>query len=240
MKVRLIKLIHQAVLEDTPEHEILQKIRGVIKHAPDFNIREKAALYRTVKKTADLMYMQNGKLENGQIKNYSSSINKIEEHKNARERKLNLIQNMRLNRARGGVFYMSSTHSNPAKDHADWQGRIFVDRYWKMTLEGQPDVQKKVAAYIRNHDVITVQEVCGEPVYLITRPYCKHFMIELDTDEVLGNSVNKIQKDHPEAMVRSHNVNYRKKYYRFRERIHTVLNMESEAEFDRRLIKKQG
>lgn len=236
----MVKLIYQAVLDKVPEHVILKKVRGIIQNTPDFNIREKAALYRTVKRMADLMYIQEGKLENGQIKNYSTSINKIEEHRNARQRRQNLVTEMRGNRARGGVFYMSSIHSNPAKDHAAWQGVIYVDRYWRSILEGQPDVQKKVEAYIRNHDTLTVQEIVGEPVYLITRPYCKHFFIELDTDEVLGSSVNKIRKEHPEAHTRSHNIYYRKKYYKLREKIHTVLNMESEAAWDRKLIKRNS
>lgn len=236
----MVKLIYQAVLDKVPEHVILKKVRGIIQNTPDFNIREKAALYRTVKRMADLMYIQEGRLENGQIKNYSTSINKIEEHRNARNRKQNLVTEMRGNRARGGVFYMSSIHSNPAKDHAAWQGVIYVDRYWRSILADDPVTQKKVEAYIRNHDILTVQEIVGEPVYLITRPYCKHFFIELDTDEVLGSSVNKIRKEHPEAHTRSHNIYYRKKYYKLREKIHTVLNMESEAEWDKKLIKRQG
>ena len=236
----MVKLIYQAVLDKVPEHVILKKVRGIIQNTPDFNIREKAALYRTVKRMADLMYIQEGRLENGQIKNYSTSINKIEEHRNARNRKQNLVTEMRDNRARGGVFYMSSIHSNPAKDHAAWQGVIYVDRYWRSILADDPVTQKKVEAYIRNHDTLTVQEIVGEPVYLITRPYCKHFFIELDTDEVLGSSVNKIRKEHPEAHTRSHNIYYRKKYYKLREKIHTVLNMESEAAWDRKLIKRNS
>ena len=240
MKIRMVKLIYQAVLDKTPEPVILKKVRGIIQNTPDFNIREKAALYRTIKRMADLMYVQGGRLENGQIKNYSTSINKITEHRNARQRRTNLAAEMRVNRAKGGVFYMSSIHSNPAKDHKDWQGIVFVDRYWKFILADDPETQKKVAAYIRNHDTLTVQEIIGEPVYLVTRPYCKHFFIELDTDEVLGQSVNKIRKEHPEAHTRSHNIYYRKKYYQERERIHTVLNMESEAAWDKKLIKRNS
>ena len=233
-------MIHKAVLNKIPEHEILKKIRGMIQDTPDFNIREKAALYRIIKKTATLMYIQNGNLENGQIKYYSTGWNKVEEHKNARKRKMNLADEMRNHRANNGVFYMSSIHSNPAPDHAAYQGQIYVDRYWKNTLAGDRVVLRGVAAYIKNHNTMTVQEVVGEPVYLITRPYCKHFFISLDTDEVLSNSVNKIQKEHPEAHTRSHNIYYRKKYYRFREQIHTVLDMPAEAAWDRKLIKKQG
>ena len=87
---------------------------------------------------------------------------------------------------------------------------------------------------------MSVQDVCGSPVYLITRPYCKHFLISLDTDEVLENGLKKIQRDHPEAHTRSHNIYYRKKYYRMRERIHTILGMDIEAARDKQLIKKAG
>ena len=236
----MVKLIYKAVLNKTPETVILKKVRGIIQNTPDFNIPEKAGLYRVIKRTVELMYVQDGKLENGQIKNYSTGIGKIEEHRNSRNRKQNLVQEMRLNRARGGVFYMSSIHSNPAKDHALYQGVIYVDRYWKSILADDEEMQKKVAAYIRNHNTTTVQEIVGEPVYLITRPYCKHFFIELATDEVLNNGVKKIREGHPEAHTRSHNVYYRKKYYKLRERIHTVLNMEGEAAWDRKLIKRQG
>ena len=240
VKVKMIKLIYDAVQAGTPENQVMLKIRDMIKSIPDFNIREKAWLYRTVKRAADLMYVQEGRLENSQIKNYSVRLNKIEEHANSRKRKMNLVTEMRDNRARGGVFYMTSIHSNPAEDHKDYQGVIYVDRFWRSVLEDDTETRDKVEAYIRNHDTMTVQEVCGPPVYMITRPYCKHFFIELDTDEVLGSSVNKIRKEHSEVNVRTHNINYRKKYYKFREKIHTVLNMESDAAHDRVLIKRQS
>ena len=239
-KVTIIKMIYQAVQDKTPETVILKKIRGMIQNTPSFNIREKAALYNVIKRTADLMYIQNGNLYNGQIKQYVTGLGKVEEHKDARQRKLKLAVQLRVNRVEKGVFYMSSMHSNPAKNHSRYQGAIYVDRFWRNTLEGDEEMKKKVAAYIRNHDTMTVQEVCGTPVYFITRPYCKHFFVELNTEEVLGASAAKIQKSHPEVREKSHNIYYRKKYYMLRQKIHTVLNMKSEAEWDKELIKKQG
>lgn len=235
-KVEIIKYIYAAVQKKTPQNKILSKLRGMIQNAPDFNIREKAALYRTVLRVTKLMYIQEGKLANSQIKKYSTSLNKIEEHKNARMRKQDLRDKMNAARAQSGVFYMTSIHSNPAKDHKDWQGKIFVDRYWRSILD--KETEKKVAAYIKNHNTLTVQEITKAPVYMITRPYCKHFFIRLDTEEVLGASVNKIQKNHPEARTRSHHVHYRKKYYDFRRRVHTVLEMDSEAEYDKKLVRR--
>lgn len=239
-KVNIIKYINAAVLKGIPETVILKRIKRVIQSSSDFNIREKSAIYKVIKRVADLLYIQNGKLYNGQIREYSTGLNKVEEHRNARLRKQKLIAEMHGSRANNKVFYMSSIHSNPAKDHKDWQGKIYVDRYWRSILADDKALLKRVGAYIRNHNTMSVQEVCGSPVYLITRPYCKHFLISLDTDEVLENGLKKIQRDHPEAHTRSHNIYYRKKYYRMRERIHNILGMDIEAARDKQLIKKAG
>lgn len=217
-------MIHQAVKKEVPEYIVLKKLRDIVKDIPSFNVREKARLYRLLKKTADLMYIQNGNLVNSQIKTYYSGINKIEEHGNARHRRQNLLETMMFHRANYGVFYMTSSHSDSEKLHEQYQGKIFVDRYWRYTLKDLPETQKKVAAYIRNHNIMTVQEIIKGPVYMITRPYCRHYFIKLDTDEVLSNSVNKILKNHPEAVVKEKNLDYRKKFYRFRSKVITVLN----------------
>lgn len=235
MKVRLVKLIHEAVLNQIPQEKVMRKVRDIIDSIPNFNIREKAQMYVLVKKTATLMYMQEGKLYNKQILKYSTGINKIQEHADARGRLTGLRDEMRSHRAEGGVFYLLSSHSNPALGHAPYQGQIFVDRFWRVTTGGD----KRVQAYIRNHDTMTVQEIIKEPVYMITRPYCKHFFIELNTEEVLNNGLKRVRSNHPEAQVRTHNINYRTKYYKLREKIHTVLEMESEAAWDKKLIKKR-
>lgn len=236
MKVKLVKLIHEAVQNQIPIEKVLMKVRDIINSIPNFNIREKAQMYVLVKKTAVLMYMQEGKLYNKQILKYSTGINKIQEHADSRTRRNNVSEMMRQHRAEGGVFYLLSSHSNPALGHAPYQGQIFVDRFWKSTTDGD----KRVQAYIRNHDTQTVQQIIKAPVYMITRPYCKHFFIELDTEEVLNNGLKKVRQNHPEAQVRTHNINYRKKYYRLRGQIHTVLNMETEALWDKKLEKRQA
>lgn len=235
MKVKLVKLIYEAVQNQIPEEKVLKKIRDIISSIPNFNIREKAQMYVLVKKIATLMYMQDGKLYNKQILKYSTGMNKIQEHADSRKRVTELRDEMRVHRAKGGVFYLLSSHSNPALGHAEYQGQIFVDRFWK-SVTGK---DKRVQAYIRNHDTKTVQEIIKEPVYMITRPYCKHFFIELDTEEVLNNGLKKVRQNHPEAQVRTQNINYRQKYYKFRAQIHTVLEMHDEALWDKKLIKKR-
>lgn len=242
LEIKVIKIIDKAVQSGISEIEILEKIRGIINSVPEFNIREKSRAYLACKKLLQTGYDRAGQFKpaNMILKKYMTSMNKINEHSRARIRTEKLAEQLRQGRANCQVFFLSSSHSNPACGHADYQGRIYVDRFWKKTLEPYPTIRKQVAAYIRNHDIMTVQAVCKEPVFLVTRPYCKHFFVGVSVDEVLRNSVRSVVKKHPESHVREHNINYRKKFYKLRYRIHTVLNMSGEAQHDLRVIKRQG
>lgn len=90
------------------------------------------------------------------------------------------------------IFYLCSKHYHPAEDHKDLQGKIYVDRFWRKKVSDED--AKKIKSYIRNHNVLAVQEIVGSPSYLTTRPYCKHYFIELDTETVLSTSLNKLVK----------------------------------------------
>lgn len=94
----------------------------------------------------------------------------------------------------GSIFYLCSSHINPAKDHADWEGKIYVDEDWMDKCDDSD--KKRIAAYIRNHKIVSVQWVTGAPVWLVYRPNCKHYLIPVSVDEVLGNSAKKLLKEH--------------------------------------------
>ena len=90
-----------------------------------------------------------------------------------------------------GIFYLCSVHENCATDHKDYQGKIYISDDWKARC-GTDEERYKVEAYIRNHKCVTVQEIVGPPVYLITRPNCRHYFKRVSVDEVLGNSCKKL------------------------------------------------
>lgn len=94
----------------------------------------------------------------------------------------------------GSIFYLCSSHINPAKDHADWEGKIYVDEDWMDKCDDSD--KKRIAAYIRNHKIVSVQWVTGAPVWLVYRPNCKHYLIPVSVDEVLGSSAKKLLKEH--------------------------------------------
>lgn len=94
-----------------------------------------------------------------------------------------------------GIFYLCSTHINPAKDHAEWEGKIYVNEDWAEQVQDDSE-RSRISAYIRNHHIRTVQWVTGDPVYMIYRPNCKHYFIPVATEEVLSSSVKKMLKEH--------------------------------------------
>ncbi len=95
-----------------------------------------------------------------------------------------------------GIFYLCSAHEKPAEDHREWEGKIYVSENWEERLDADDVNRAKIEAYIKNHDIKTVEWVTGEPVYLVTRPNCKHYFIEVSVEEVLGHSAKSLLKSH--------------------------------------------
>lgn len=92
-------------------------------------------------------------------------------------------------------FFLCSSHIDPAEDHKDWEGKMYYDEDWKNFVEDK-DTRRRISAYIRNRRLRTVQWVCGEPVYMVTRPNCKHFFTKIEIEEALGNSPKSLIKKH--------------------------------------------
>ena len=91
------------------------------------------------------------------------------------------------------IFFICSVHEKPAADHKDWQGKIYVDRFWRQKVSGAQFYP--VLSYIKNHGILTVQEIMGSPVYLTTRPNCKHYFIPLRVESVLHRSERSIREE---------------------------------------------
>lgn len=88
----------------------------------------------------------------------------------------------------GVVFYITSFYGDCAKDHADFQGKIYYDANWK---ENAPkDRIDEIQNYIDSKGLKSVQEVMDAPVYLTTRPNCRHYFTAIDIDAVLGAKTN--------------------------------------------------
>ena len=88
----------------------------------------------------------------------------------------------------GVVFYITSFYGDCAKDHADYQGKIYYDSNWK---DNAPkDRIDEIQNYIDSKGLKSVQEIMDAPVYLTTRPNCRHYFTAIDIDAVLGAKTN--------------------------------------------------
>lgn len=72
-------------------------------------------------------------------------------------------------------IWLCSTHGDPAVGHKDYQGKYYVD-------ENAP---RDVLEYARIKGFKSYQWVIDSPVYMITRPNCRHYMTSLPMDYVM-------------------------------------------------------
>lgn len=207
----------------------LKELRDTVLSIPLLNSREKAFIFNVCKKKLGR------KLSNKDIHDITVAYHKAVEHNNSRARLHNLGVDMRSSRDSGRVFYLLSWHNKPATDHAPYQGKIYVDKYWKSVTNDN----HKIRSYIRNHNTLTVQDIIKEPVYMLTRPYCRHRFIPLDNSEVLNNSLNKVKELHNEGRMLSKKGDYRARHLMHRYHIHKALGDMDSARADLFLYKKR-
>lgn len=89
-------------------------------------------------------------------------------------------------KAVGVVFYICSSHSDCANDHADYQGKVYYDETWQTYTP--ESMQDDVAKYIRNNKLMTIQSVRDNKPFLCTRPNCRHTFKPITIDQALNNT----------------------------------------------------
>ena len=108
------------------------------------------------------------------------------------EKEAFIMSDLTKNRLEHKIFYLCSRHDDCAEDHRPYQGKIYVDENWEQYADDKESVRK----YINEHDIKTYQWVIGKPVWMITRPHCRHYMMPLKESEVLHNSKRKLIKEY--------------------------------------------
>ena len=79
-------------------------------------------------------------------------------------------------------FYVASRHMDCAKDHLPYQGKLYYDdALLKTDLE-------ELKSYVKNRNMLSIQEIMTKPIWFITRPYCRHFFRAVQTGRVLHNN----------------------------------------------------
>lgn len=85
-------------------------------------------------------------------------------------------------------FVLASRHDDCAKDHLDYQGKIYV-KEWALKY-------KAVKDYCRENNIKTVEWVMGKPAWLTTRPNCRHFFKDVSLSDIKGSPLNVLLKEY--------------------------------------------
>jgi len=105
------------------------------------------------------------------------------------------------------IFFVCSRHQNPAKDHAEYQGKLYYSEKWAERTKDE-----HIARYIKSHRGLkSVEEVCYNTPYLVTRPNCKHTLKPVRASTVLSGEW-KDEVDYVKDVSR--NLTYEKYYER--------------------------
>lgn len=93
-----------------------------------------------------------------------------------------------------GIFYLCSEHSDCAEDHEDWQGKPYIDRYWRRLIKDE-GARAKIAKYVADNGIRSMQWVINRPVWLVTRPNCRHYFRRLGPKDVLGRAPSSLARE---------------------------------------------
>ena len=143
-------------------------------------------------------------------------------------------------------FFLCSAHKDPAKDHADYQGKLYYDEEFESYVPAED--ADRIRAIIRNRKLLSIQWVTGAPVYLTTRRNCRHYFINVPIDEVAHASPKALVKKHHMIQEKdqpvSRNVLYYREYYN-RLKVEEALNalvpnekLEKDITKDKKLLDK--
>lgn len=144
------------------------------------------------------------------------------------------------------IFVVCSAHSQPAPDHKARQGKVYIRKDWRDRIsesDNKKKLESSIRAYCDRNKVRTVEWVCGAPVYMIFRPNCKHFMLPVETSEILDSSISKVLVKHKLLRDEPDNIpqtNARRNYRRHLNKLKVLEQMPKTNETKRQIqIEKQ-
>jgi hypothetical protein len=106
----------------------------------------------------------------------------------------------------GVVFYLCSSHADCADDHKGYQGKMYYDEKWRQFVK--PEFYDVVGKHIQNKSMKSYQFIKGKPIYMATRPNCRHFFTPISVEQALGQSPNDLL-----TQLNVKKGNYKKEYY---------------------------
>lgn len=89
------------------------------------------------------------------------------------------------------IFYLCSSHSDCAEDHREWQGKLYIDERWE-TFPMGAETKREIRDFVNRKRIRTFQWVTSKPVWLITRPNCRHYFRQVSAREAMSKSIDSL------------------------------------------------
>jgi len=184
-ELRIVAVISSGVLNRASKQSVMRQVRKIIDAVPHLNDNERHSLW--LFSTSFYKHTVAGAARKVDLDDRAESIYavlkddtlKLEKIKNDlvdsieyRKKHEELVDVMQGD----SKFYYCTEFTDPAKDHAAYQGRI----YYKKNAE-YSDEEK---AYIFNAGLLSVDEVMLQPPYLCTRKNCRHRLLPVAFAEI--------------------------------------------------------
>ena len=232
---RAFSYIARAAQEDKNLGQIKEDLRELVNSYSGLNRNERYWLYDEILRLARKSKAAKDKWQEvlGRRSNFDAVLRVSRKVKRDSELRAKRQAAYLAMHTEGTVFYLCSYHPNPADDHKDYQGKVYVDRFWRTKVSGRE--YYAVLSYIKNHNIQTIQEIMGAPVWLSTRPWCRHYFIALDTGTVLHNSRNKLVKEYGMTYEKGWDTD---EYYKLRNSVYEQLDKISPCKEFKRKIKR--
>lgn len=166
-----------------------QKIRETTKDGfPSFNKFQKSEIVRTAVSST-----VTGATDDEILDSVMKVVSRFERRQDSRKKKNNikdLLQKEQVVKAYPIVFFICSKHANCAEDHTAYEGKVYYDRFWRTKYKEQPEwIVSRIQKFIEKNKLLSLQYITKGPVWLSTRPYCKHYFTACDTLSVLTHNI---------------------------------------------------
>ena len=93
-------------------------------------------------------------------------------------------------------FYLSDAHKDCADGHKAYENKLYYDADYSTLCGLSNEEVAEVSNYIAKHGLMSVQEVTGPNVWLVTRPNCGHKLHPVALEDVLqGKKLRQIDAD---------------------------------------------
>lgn len=123
--------------------------------------------------------------------NTNKLINERVREQETKDKKDAIESFIKVCRAKKEIFFLCSDHLDCAEDHKDYQRRLYVDGAWQKDIFFKAN-KDAIRLFIAEYEIKTFQWVTGKPVWMITRPNCRHYFVALTWGEVKKYSIDEL------------------------------------------------